>query len=70
MLKLTTPRSVAFYGVLAATALIAALGSAAALGLTAYSPYVGYLASRYSGPFGSDFSVFIGLMGRAKDNYQ
>ena len=30
MLKLTTPRSVAFYGVLAATALIAALGGAAA----------------------------------------
>jgi cytosine/uracil/thiamine/allantoin permease len=36
--------------------------AAAALWLNAYSPYVGYLASRYGGPFGSDFSVFIGLI--------
>jgi nucleobase:cation symporter-1, NCS1 family len=34
---------------------------AAALWLNAYSPYVGPLASRIGGPFGSDFSVFIGL---------
>src|ERR1022692_970358 len=34
---------------------------AAALWLNAYSPYVGFLASRAGGPFGSDFSVFIGL---------
>jgi NCS1 family nucleobase:cation symporter-1 len=34
---------------------------AAALWLNAYSPYVGYFASRYGGPLGSDFSVFIGL---------
>lgn len=33
----------------------------AALWLNAYSPYVGPLASRIGGPFGSDFSVFIGL---------
>ncbi|HXW45481.1 MAG TPA: cytosine permease [Streptosporangiaceae bacterium] len=33
----------------------------AALWLNAYSPYVGPLASRVGGPFGSDFSVFIGL---------
>jgi nucleobase:cation symporter-1, NCS1 family len=33
----------------------------AAFWLNAYSPYVGYLASRNGGPFGSDFSVFIGL---------
>jgi nucleobase:cation symporter-1, NCS1 family len=33
----------------------------AALWLNAYSPYVGYFASRYGGPFGSDFSVFLGL---------
>jgi nucleobase:cation symporter-1, NCS1 family len=35
---------------------------AAALWLNAYSPYVGPLASRFGGPFGSDFSVFIGLL--------
>jgi purine-cytosine permease-like protein len=35
---------------------------AAALWLNAYSPYVGPLASRIGGPFGSDFSVFIGLI--------
>ncbi len=34
---------------------------AAAFWLNAYSPYVGFLASRAGGPFGSDFSVFIGL---------
>jgi nucleobase:cation symporter-1, NCS1 family len=34
----------------------------AALWLNAYSPYVGYLASRHGGPFGSDFSVFLGLL--------
>jgi nucleobase:cation symporter-1, NCS1 family len=34
----------------------------AALWLNAYSPYVGPLASRVGGPFGSDFSVFIGLI--------
>jgi nucleobase:cation symporter-1, NCS1 family len=34
----------------------------AALWLNAYSPYVGFLASRYGGPFGSDFSVFLGLI--------
>ena len=34
---------------------------AAAFWLNAYSPYVGYFAARYGGPFGSDFSVFIGL---------
>jgi purine-cytosine permease-like protein len=33
----------------------------AALWLNAYSPYVGYFASRHGGPFGSDFSVFLGL---------
>jgi nucleobase:cation symporter-1, NCS1 family len=33
----------------------------AALWLNAYSPYVGYFASRNGGSFGSDFSVFIGL---------
>jgi nucleobase:cation symporter-1, NCS1 family len=33
----------------------------AALWLNAYSPYVGYFASRNGGPLGSDFSVFIGL---------
>lgn len=33
----------------------------AALWLNAYSPYVGYLASRNGGPVGSDFSVFLGL---------
>jgi purine-cytosine permease-like protein len=33
----------------------------AALWLNAYSPYVGYFASRNGGPFGSDFSVFLGL---------
>ena len=33
----------------------------AAFWLNAYSPYVGYFASRNGGPFGSDFSVFIGL---------
>ncbi len=35
---------------------------AAALWLNAYSPYVGPLASRFGGPLGSDFSVFIGLL--------
>jgi purine-cytosine permease-like protein len=35
---------------------------AAALWLNAYSPYVGYFASRNGGPLGSDFSVFIGLV--------
>ncbi len=40
-----------------------ALGmGAAALWLNAFSPYVGPLASRLGGPFGSDFSVFIGLI--------
>jgi NCS1 family nucleobase:cation symporter-1 len=34
----------------------------AALWLNAYSPYVGYFASRNGGPFGSDFSVFLGLI--------
>ncbi|MGH3407337.1 MAG: purine-cytosine permease family protein [Streptosporangiaceae bacterium] len=34
----------------------------AALWLNAYSPYVGPLASRVGGSFGSDFSVFIGLI--------
>jgi purine-cytosine permease-like protein len=34
----------------------------AALWLNAYSPYVGPLASRNGGPFGSDFSVFLGLI--------
>jgi NCS1 family nucleobase:cation symporter-1 len=34
----------------------------AALWLNAYSPYVGPAASRIGGPFGSDFSVFIGLI--------
>jgi nucleobase:cation symporter-1, NCS1 family len=33
----------------------------AAFWLNAYSPYVGYFAARNGGPFGSDFSVFIGL---------
>jgi purine-cytosine permease-like protein len=33
----------------------------AALWLNAYSPYVGPLASRVGGSFGSDFSVFLGL---------
>jgi nucleobase:cation symporter-1, NCS1 family len=33
----------------------------AALWLNAYSPYVGFFASRNGGPDGSDFSVFIGL---------
>jgi|HubBroStandDraft_5_1064220.scaffolds.fasta_scaffold04298_10 NCS1 family nucleobase:cation symporter-1 len=35
---------------------------AAAFWLNAYSPYVGYFAARNGGPFGSDFSVFIGLI--------
>jgi hypothetical protein len=30
--------------------------------LNAYSPYVGPLASRVGGSFGSDFSVFLGLL--------
>jgi purine-cytosine permease-like protein len=34
----------------------------AALWLNAYSPYVGFLASRHGGPLGSDFSVFLGLL--------
>jgi nucleobase:cation symporter-1, NCS1 family len=34
----------------------------AALWLNAYSPYVGYFASRDGGPLGSDFSVFLGLI--------
>ncbi len=34
----------------------------AALWLNAYSPYVGPLASRIGGSFGSDFSVFLGLI--------
>lgn len=34
----------------------------AALWLNAYSPYVGFFASRHGGPLGSDFSVFIGLI--------
>jgi NCS1 family nucleobase:cation symporter-1 len=34
----------------------------AALWLNAYSPYVGPLASRVGGSFGSDFSVFLGLI--------
>jgi nucleobase:cation symporter-1, NCS1 family len=33
----------------------------AAFWLNAYSPYVGFFASRNGGPIGSDFSVFIGL---------
>src|SRR5215469_6816159 len=33
----------------------------AALWLNAYPPYVAFFASRNGGPFGSDFSVFIGL---------
>jgi nucleobase:cation symporter-1, NCS1 family len=36
--------------------------AAAALWLNAYSPYVGPIASRTGGSFGSDFSVFIGLI--------
>ena len=35
---------------------------AAALWLNAYPPYVGPLASRFGGPLGSDFSVFLGLI--------
>jgi nucleobase:cation symporter-1, NCS1 family len=35
---------------------------AAAFWLNAYSPYVGYFAARVGGSFGSDFSVFIGLI--------
>jgi hypothetical protein len=35
---------------------------AAAFWLNAYSPFVGYFAARHGGPFGSDFSVFIGLI--------
>ena len=34
----------------------------AALWLNAFSPYVGPLASRVGGTFGSDFSVFLGLI--------
>ncbi len=34
----------------------------AAFWLNAYPPFVGPLASRVGGPFGSDFSVFIGLI--------
>lgn len=34
----------------------------AALWLNAYSPYVGFAASRVGGSLGSDFSVFIGLI--------
>jgi cytosine/uracil/thiamine/allantoin permease len=34
----------------------------AALWLNAYTPYVGPLASRVGGTFGSDFSVFLGLI--------
>jgi nucleobase:cation symporter-1, NCS1 family len=34
----------------------------AALWLNAYSPYVGYFASRNGGELGSDFSVFLGLI--------
>jgi purine-cytosine permease-like protein len=34
----------------------------AAFWLNAYPPYVAYFASRHGGPFGSDFSVFIGLL--------
>jgi nucleobase:cation symporter-1, NCS1 family len=34
----------------------------AALWLNAYSPYVGPIASRVGGSFGSDFSVFLGLI--------
>ncbi|MGH3156566.1 MAG: purine-cytosine permease family protein [Streptosporangiaceae bacterium] len=34
----------------------------AALWLNAYSPYVGYFASRNGGLLGSDFSVFLGLI--------
>jgi len=34
----------------------------AALWLNAYTPYVGPLASRIGGSFGSDFSVFLGLI--------
>ncbi|HEX9031902.1 MAG TPA: cytosine permease [Streptosporangiaceae bacterium] len=35
---------------------------AAALWLNAYPPYVGPIASRIGGSFGSDFSVFLGLI--------
>jgi nucleobase:cation symporter-1, NCS1 family len=35
---------------------------AAALWLNAYTPYVGPLASRVGGTYGSDFSVFLGLI--------
>ncbi len=38
---------------------------AASLWLNAYPPYVGPLASRFGGPIGSDFSVFIGLLAGA-----
>jgi purine-cytosine permease-like protein len=41
----------------------------AAVWLNAYSPYVGPLASRTGGPFGSDFSVFIGLLAGALSYY-
>ncbi|HUB41109.1 MAG TPA: cytosine permease [Streptosporangiaceae bacterium] len=34
----------------------------AAFWLNAYTPFVGYFASRNGGPIGSDFSVFIGLV--------
>jgi NCS1 family nucleobase:cation symporter-1 len=34
----------------------------AAFWLNAYPPYVAFFASRNGGPFGSDFSVFIGLL--------
>ncbi|HEY2081120.1 MAG TPA: cytosine permease [Streptosporangiaceae bacterium] len=34
----------------------------AAFWVNAYPPYVAYFASRNGGPFGSDFSVFIGLL--------
>ncbi len=36
--------------------------SALRSGSTPIPPYVGYFASRNGGPFGSDFSVFIGLV--------
>jgi len=36
--------------------------AAAALWLNAYPPFVGPLASRFGGAFGSDFSVFCGLI--------
>lgn len=49
------------FGWPALIAQVAGMG-AAGLWLNAYSPYVGPLASRLGGSFGSDFSVFLGLV--------